>query len=259
VSSQIATRPLAQFRALHLVLLAVTPVLPALHASDRSLLLEANTAFASRYVYRGVERSAENWQFAVEGENAGWRGRVGAVQNFDADATAEIQSTLGYVWPIGGNWALAARGTHFWYVDAPVEGAPSHSFEGSVELSWDFPGKWRPAVEFAYDIGFRSRAVELSLARTFSYAPWRTALEFRAYGGHVIGEDILPDTTGSGTYDAYTYFGANSRLRYRINVQWDARLELSMARTINQAPAWSPLGSRSGARAWIRIGAVLRF
>ncbi len=254
MSPHTATRPLSRFRRLLPALLAAASLSPHLRAGDGDLLLEANTAFASRYVYRGVERSAENWQFAVEGENAGWRGRMSAVQNFDTDATAEIQSSLGYVWLIGKKWALTARGTHFWYVDAPVEGAPSHSFEASVEFSRNLSGRWRPALELAYDIRFRSRAAEMSLTRTFSPTAWNTSLELRAYGGYVFGEDILPDATGPGTRDGYAYFGTSARLCYHLAAHWDARFGFSMAQTINQSSAWSPLGGRSGARGWFSIG-----
>lgn len=233
--------------------------LPALRASDERMSLQMTTGVASRYVYRGIERSAENWQTSFEGTVGGWRGRVWSVRPFSSDAPSELQSTLGYSWSKADQWAVKVRGTHFWYVKAPVKGAASHSFEGAVELSWNTRSQWRPAVEFAYDIRYHSRTLEASLARDITFAAWDTILELRAYAGHVAAEYVLPDERESATRDDYTYFGVDARLRYRVGPHWEMQVEVSLAGSANQDKDWSPVGVRSGTRGWVAVGTSYRF
>jgi hypothetical protein len=228
--------------------------LPRGQAQSGKVSLGISTGFASRYLYRGVERSTENWQAAIEGATRGWRGRIGAVRTFSSDASAEIQSALGYVWPIADQWTLEARGTHFWYVDAPVDGAPSHSFEGALELAWKPRVDWKAAVEFGYDIRYRSRAVEASLARHIELKTVNTILDVRAYAGNVAVTDVLPETTGAGLRDEFSYCGLGARMSHRLTSQWALQGEVSLASTAGQAREQSPLGAGSGSRGWFSIG-----
>ena len=217
------------------------------------------TGFASRYLYRGVERASENWQAAIEGETGGWRGRVGAVRTFKSDASAEIQSALGYVWPIIGQLTLEARGTHFWYVDAPVDGAASHSFEGDMELAWKPRTHWRAAIEFGYDIRYRSRAVEASLARQIELNTLKALLDVRACAGNVAVADVLPEITGAGLRDEFSYWGLRVRMNRRLTSRWDLRGEVGVASTVGQARQQSPLNAGAGTRGWFSVGTEFHF
>lgn len=228
-------------------------------ADGNAVLLNAEAGFASRYVRRGIERLPENWQAAVEGHAGGWQGRIWSARTYGSDSPGEIQSSLGYVWGNAEGGAIAVRGTHFWYIDTPLKGAPAHSFEGSVEASVMTDSGWRPAVELAYDIRFRSRTVEASITREFWFAASKAKIELRCYGGHVSGEDVLPDTTGSATFDAYSYFGVRALWSYPFDHRWEARMETSITKTFNQARAWSPVGAGSGTRGLIVLGGIYRF
>ena len=233
--------------------------MPVVRARDENLSLEMSTGLASRYVYRGIERSAENWQTSFEGIVAGWRGRFWLERPFSSNAPGELQSMLGYSWPVANQWLVEVKGTHFWYVDAPVEGAAGHSFEGAVVLSLNTRSHWRPAVEFAYDIRYHSRAIEVSLARDITFKASGAVLEFRAYGGQVAAEYVLPDSKERSTSDEYSYFGAGIYLRHRLGLHWEMTEEASLAGTANQAESWSPVGGRSGTRGWVAVGTSYRF
>lgn len=228
-------------------------------ADGNAVLLNAEAGFASRYVHRGIERLPENWQATIEGYAGGWQGRLWSARTYGSDSPGENQSSLGYTWTNAERWSVAVRGTHFWYVDTPLRGAPAHSFEGSVEASVRTDCGWRPAVEFAYDIRFHSRTVEASVTREFRFAASKAKVEFRYYGGHASGKDILPDTTGSATLDAYSYVGVQALWSYPISHHWEVRMETSFASTRNQTRAWSPVGAASGTRGLIVFGSGYRF
>jgi hypothetical protein len=233
--------------------------LPTSRAAGENLSLELSTELASRYLYRGVERSAENWQTAIEGSVDGWQGRVWSELPFDSEAPGEVQSTLGYAWSHAERWTVEVKGTHFWYLEAPVDGAPSHSFEGAVEMSWNTGAKWRPAIEVAYDIRYRSLSMEAMLAREFVSQSRDTVLNLRGYGGQVVGNDLLPETAGPPVRDTYTYLGAEAIVRYQFHPHWNLKAEASLVGTANQANIWSPLESGSSTRGWLAIGVTFNF
>lgn len=145
-----------------------------LNAQGGNLALTATTGVASRYVYRGVERSTTAWQAGVDGSVDGWRGQFWSNRPFDGAKTGELQSSLGYVWTPSGAITLEASGTHFWYVDPTIKGAAAHSFEGAAFMGWNRSDGWRPGVSLAYDIRYRSLAVETSLAYVVALKSWGT-------------------------------------------------------------------------------------
>jgi len=222
-------------------------------AQDGELALAATTGLATGYAYRGVERSSAAWQAALEGSLDGWRGRLWSNRPLDSAEPGELQSSLGYVWPAAGALAVEVRGTHFWYIDGPGNGAAGHSFEAAVQLDWNLRSGWRPGLGFAYDIRYRSRAVEASLAYDVALPKYGTYLELRVYGGHLSAEDVLPDTTGAGIGDAYAYYGADVRLPYRIAPHWMLVAEAHLTSTINQSRVWSPLGRGAGSRGLLNL------
>ncbi len=244
--------PLVAACALLLVLLAA-------RATGESISLEMSTELASRYLYRGVERSAVNWQTAIEGTIDAWQGRVWSELPFDSEAPGEVQSTLGYTWSQTERWIIEVKGTHFWYLEAPVDGAPSHSFEGAIEFSWDAGGEWRPAIEVGYDIRYRSLSMEAMLAREFAFQSRGTVLALRGFGGQVVGNDLLPETAGPPVRDTYIYIGVEVTLRHEFDSHWSLEAEASLVGTANQANAWSPLESGSATRGWLAIGVIFVF
>lgn len=224
-----------------------------LHAQDGELALAVTTGVASRYAYRGVERSTTTWQTGLEGELDGWRGRFWFNRPLDSSEPEELQSSLGYVWPAAGVLVVQARGTHFWYVDGPGNGVAAHSFEAAMHLDWNLRSGWRPGLGFAYDIRYRSRTMEASLAYDVALPDFGTYLELQAYGGHVAAEDVLPDTRVAGTRDAYAYYGADVRLPYRVAMHWVLVAEAHLIGTVNQNRAWSPLGREAGSRGSLNL------
>jgi hypothetical protein len=221
-----------------------------LDARDGDLALTAFTGVASRYVQRGVERSTTAWQAGVNGSVDGWRGQFWSNRPFEGAEPRELQSSLGHVWIPTRAITLEAFGTHFWYVDPITKGAAAHSFEGSVFMGWNRSDGWRPGVSLSYDIRYRSRAMEASLAYVVALKSWGTFLESRAYAGQLAGDDVLPDTIGAAVRDRYSYFGLDVRLPYRITAATELAVEANFAGTVGQSRLWSPVNRGEGPRAW---------
>ena len=248
-------------RRLNRGLVVLTCVLLAtswLGAQTGDLALTASTGISSRYVHRGVVRSATAWQAALDGSIKGWRGRFWSSNPFDSAEPGELQSSLGYVWSASKSVSVEMSGTHFWYVDQPIKGATAHSFEANVKAIWTSESGWRWGIDCGYDIRLRSRVVEGSVAYDLPLKTWGTYLEGRVRAGHLAARDLLPDTVLPGVRDAYTYFEADMRLPYRfISTGVVVALDVQFATTRNQNRYWSPLLKGSGNRGWIGLSASM--
>lgn len=228
-------------------------------AEPEDLDLSMNGGVVSRHVYRGIERSGNAWQVAVDGAWNGWRGNVWSSHPLDSTAPGEVRSRLGYVWAVTPTLSLETSGTHFWYVDSPVPGAPAHSFEANVRLTWTDKRQVRWSLESGYDIRFHSLAVEGALAYDLPLPRWGTYLQGRAYVGHLGAADVLPDATVVGGSDDYEYWGADLRLPYRIS--WHTTLALSAhyAEAADADRYWSPRLAGPGRRAWFGFSTSYTF
>lgn len=240
----------------------ITPAV-AEEASSRwqndDLSFGATTVVASRNVFRGAERSGAAWQAGLDGALYGWRGHLWYSDPFKSDEPGEFRSSLGYVWALTKTVTVEASGTHFWYIDGYVKGAASHSFESDLRLNWDIGGGLRFGLETSYDIRLRSLGIEVSTSYDIALKSWGAFLECRLYGGNLDGKDVLPDTTSETTRDAYTYWGAEVRLPYRIGAHTTIVAEVHVVETLGQNSAWSPLREGSGTRAWFALEASYGF
>ena len=236
--------------------LAWLPSGPLLRASDDALSLTLSSGLASDHVDRGIERAGASWQSSFYGSVSDWKGRVWYGRPLDAGGVEEVRSSLAHGWQVGKVTAIEVTGTHFWYVNQPVSGAPAHSFEGVVRLSSIAPERWNPAIEIAYDIRYHATAVELSVERErlTRVGAW----SLRAYGGQVSARDVLPDAIGAPLRDSYTYCGASIGLRRRVSPHWSVQGVAGLAGSSNQNSAWSDLPPRT-ARGRFALNALYDF
>ena len=228
-------------------------------ADNEDLALTATAGVVSHHVYRGVERSGAAWQVALGGAVRGWRGKFWSSRPFDSAAPGELRSRLGYVWSVTPTLLVEASGTHFWYVDAPVKGAASHSFEANARVTWIANRLWRWTLESGYDIRFQARVLEGSLEYDMPLPRWGTYLEGRLYAGHNAATDVLPDATVTGISDTYGYWGADLRLPYQISWHTTLAVDAHYADTANQNRYWSPLLKGSGQKAWLGVSISYEF
>lgn len=243
-------------RALVVTTLAWVSSVPLLRASDDAQSLTLSSGLASDHVDRGIERAGTSWQSSLYGSVSGWKGRVWYGRPLDADGVEEVRSSLGHIWKFGKTTALEAIGTHFWYVDQSIAGAPAHSFEGAVRLSSIASGRWNPSFEVAYDIRYRSITIEASVERELltGVGVWT----LRAHGGQVAARDVLPDARGHALQDSYIYYGATVGLHRKVDLHWSVRGEVGLVGAANQNPAWLGLPPRT-VRGRFSLSALYQF
>ena len=222
-------------------------------ASEHEISLGLTSGLTTRSVYRGVVRSDSAWQAAVDGDIGPWRGSFWSTRPFDSAAPGELSSALGYVRKLDDDFTVEAWGTHFWYVDQPRLGAPSHSFEADLQLTWAPQPGWRLGLLSGYDIRYRSTSLQGAIDYDLALERWGTFLQLRAYVGYVTGKDLLPDSASSRVADDYLYGGADARLPFHLSFHTSVSFEAHFTSTGNQARTWSPLGVGAGSREWFTV------
>lgn len=228
-------------------------------ADGEDPVLIASAGVVSRHIYRGVERSGDAWQVALDGAVDGWRGQFWSSRPLDSTAPGELRSRIGYVWAVTPSLSIEVSGTHFWYVDAPIKGAAGHSFEGNVRMTWTDRNRWRWGLESGYDIRFHSRVLEGSVEYDQPLPRWGTYLEGRLYAGQNMADEVLPDAAGTDVRDSYGYWGADFRLPYRISWHTTVAVSAHHTQTVNQNQYWSPQLIGSGGRTWFGLSASYEF
>jgi len=254
--SAYSTRVLRCRRIFAVAALIWTSIPTLMCASDGALSLTLSSGVASDHVYRGIERAGTVWQSSFYGSVADWKGRVWLGKPVDSDGLEEVQSSLGRSWAIGAASAIEITGMHFWYVDPPVDGAPVHSFEGAVRFSSTTRDGWKPSLQCAYDIRYRARSVEISIAREFltDAGSW----ELRAYTGQVAARDVLPDSGEAALHDNYVYYGADCDLRRKLSAHWSVQGRIGVVGSTNLNAAWSALPPQT-ARGRFALSALYQF
>ncbi len=243
-------------RILMMVAMACAASGSPMHAADESLSLTLSSGLASDHVDRGIERAGTSWQSSLYGSVSDWKGRVWYGRPLHAGGVEEVRSSLGHGWNVGKTTALDVTGTHFWYADQLIAGAPAHSFEGAVRLSSIAPGRWNPSVEVAYDIRYRSITIEASVDRELltGVGVWT----LRAHGGQVAARDVLPDASGQALHDSYIYYGATVGLHRKVDLHWSVQGEVGLVGSAGQNLAWSGLPPKT-VRGRFSLSALYRF
>lgn len=241
------------------LLLWLSLLAPTVRALPEELAIAVSTSVATRHVHRGIERTRDAGQVELEAAWQGWRGRLWSNRAFASGQVGELQSSLAHGWVLGQGIEAELRGTQSWHFRDPRPGAAARSFETAARLSRNWRGGWRSELGCSYDFQLRARAVEATLGREFPLKNLGAFLEVWLHGGHVAGGDILPGRTDSRARDDYGFFGAGLRLPYRVGAHTTVVAEAQVTGAANQARTWSPLGSGSGGRAWVQVGASFDF
>lgn len=220
--------------------------------------LRADLTYVSRHVFRGVERSADSLQAAVELNRESLRGRLWTSQPFDRGDTREVKLSAGYGWQATEGIALEASVTHAWFNDV-ASGGVDRSFEAGLTTTLASVGGFAPSLSYYHDFRFRADTAELAVARSVALPTWGAFLELNFSAGWVRGCDWRPDAAGSPRRDAYGYWGVDARLPYRIGAHSTVVIGLHYADHFDRSVANGPFGRSGGGKPGVTLGVTLDF
>ncbi len=217
-----------------------------------------DVGYASRRIFRGIERTGDAAQASVALAQDGWRGNLWANHPFDRDEPDEVDFTAGYLAKVTDQVSIEVTATQFWFGNVQVN-ATKQSFEAGVEATWTGRGGITSGLAYHHDFRLAADTFQGSLGYSLPLTRLGAFLELNAFAGWVDGSDIRPDAPGPAVGDAYGFYGAEMHLPYRIGGHTTVVAGVHWAGTVNQSRLWSPIGEGSGSRGWVSLSVSFDF
>jgi hypothetical protein len=220
--------------------------------------LQVDLAYASRYVFRGVERAGDSVQAAVEFNRDNFRGGFGINQPFDRGDAREVNLNAAYAWQPADALTLEASVAHTWFDEVPAGGV-ERSWEAGLTATLAPVGGFTPSFAYYHDFRFQADTVQTSLARSIALTKLGAFLEVNLFAGWVSGDDWRPDAPGPRRQDSYGYWGGELQLPYRVGAHSTVVAGLQYADSFGRSATNGPFGRGLGGKLWVTLGVNLDF
>ncbi|HET7535086.1 MAG TPA: hypothetical protein VFJ90_01430 [Candidatus Didemnitutus sp.] len=233
-------------------------LLPCALVAQDEAPFAADFGYASRRVFRGIERSGDAMQASVALSQERWRGSLWANRPFDRAEPDEINLSAGYLAKISDQLSVDVGATQFWFGGVPA-GATEQSFEAGAEAIWTARGGITTRMGYHHDFRLKADTVQGSFGYSMPLTKLGAFLELSVFAGWVHGSDVRPDASGPAVNDGYSYYGAEAHLPYRIGGHTTVVAGVHFADSVGQSALWSPIGAGSGSRGWVSLSVNFDF
>lgn len=227
-------------------------------AQEEAPLLQADLAYASSYVFRGVERAGDSAQTAVEFSRDGFRGGLWVNQPFNRNGTREVSLNAAWVWRPADTLTLETSVAHAWFNHVPGGGV-DRSLEAGLSAMLAPVEGFTPSLAYYHDFRLRADTMQASLARSIALTKLGAFLELNLFAGWASGDDWRPDAPGSRHHDSYGYWGGEVNLPYRAGPHSTVVAGLHYADSFGRAVTDGPFGLSSHRHLWVTLGVNLDF
>jgi hypothetical protein len=225
---------------------------------DEPPAVRADFGYASRYVFRGVERAGQSAQAGMELDRGNFRGGVWTNRPFESGEARETNLNAAYTWQPSHGLTLEASVAHSWF-NADPGGGVKRSFEAGLAATFAAINGFTPGVAYYHDFRFRTETAQASLARSIALTRLGAFLELNVFAGWAKGDDWRPDTPGPRRHGSYGYGGGEARVPYRIGSHSTVVAGLHYADAFGRSAANGPFGLSARHNLWFTLGVNLDF
>ncbi len=238
-----------------LIFAALTASLGAWEDEPRTTL---GFGFASRLAVDGIERAEAGATAGVDFSFAGFRSDVAIHRSFRRAEPRVSRLALRQSWTLGEEFSVGLSAKHSRQDEVPA-GMTRHSSQLGAVLTWTCLDGWTPSVAYHRDIRLQADLAEIRLARSFALTNLGAFLEWSAFAGWIDAADARPDAAGAAVRDAFSYYGAEARLPYRIGERTMVVVTGRISGAIGNAAFWSPTARHGGTRAGVDLSVTFDF
>jgi len=250
---------MSPFKTLSHFGLAALVALPLAAQVDEEVpAVRADFGYASRDVFRGVERAGQSAQAGVELVHGNFRGGLWTNQPFDRGETSETKLSAAYAWQPVSGLGLEASVAYSGFGEVPGGGVKS-SLEAGLAGTLAAVAGFTPGLAYYHDFRFRADTAQASVARSIALTRLGAFLELDFFAGWARGSDWRPDAPGPPRADSYAYWGGAARVPYRIGPHATITAGLHYADAAGRSPANGPFGLAAGGQWWATLGVNLDF
>lgn len=246
------------FRAISRLPLLALLAGPVSTPADEPPVVRADLSYASRYVFRGVERAGSSAQAIVEFSQDDVRGGVWTNLPFAGGAGREVNLNAAYLWPATEGLTLEASVVHAWFSDAPA-GDTRRTFEAGLTATLSPGYGFTPSFAYYHDFRLRADTVQVALARSVALAKLGAFLDLNLFAGWATGDDWRPDAPGPRRHDSYGYWGAEAHLPYRVGPHSTVIAGLHYSEAAGRSGTNGPFGRPAHGNIWVTLGISLDF
>jgi hypothetical protein len=225
---------------------------------DEPPAVRADFGYASRYVFRGVERAGASAQASVDLARENLSGGIWLNQPFANGQTRETNLNATYRLNPGDAIELELSAAHSWFSGVPGDGV-RRSFETGLAATFAAINGFTPGLAYHHDFRFRADTVQASLARSIPLTNLGAFLELNFFAGATQGDDWRPDAPGPRRSDGYSYWGGEARAPYRIGPHSTVTAGLHYADASGRSAANGPFGRAARHNVWVTLGVNLDF
>jgi uncharacterized protein (TIGR02001 family) len=197
------------------ILFAALAVCAGVNAQEprSSYSVTTDFTYASKYIFRGVDRApdSDSFQGSVEVGVKDFYVGVWTNQPITKNLDNEIDLYAGYKWTLTDNLTAEVVGTYYWYPEAG-SGGFKHSTELGAGATYTVNGI-STSVYGYYDIDQKVTTWQASVGYSLPLEAIGASLDFSGYYGIADGDDWLD----AGVEEQYNYYGVDVSLPYKLS------------------------------------------
>ena len=248
-------RSIQTFSGLFLAILLIGPLWAQ---TEETQWFRGDLDFASKYVFRGLERAGASTQATGEFSRDNLRGGAWINLPLAGGKGSEADLNVAYSWQAlsGMKWEASAR--QYWVGKVAADGL-RQSFEAGISAALAPFNGFTPSVAFYYDLRLHADTTQVSLTRSIPLTGMGAFLDLNFFAGWVVGKNWRPDAPGPARSDGYSYWGADANLPYRIGPHSTVVGGLHFTDASGHSDANGPLVRSAGRNLWVTLGVSLDF
>jgi hypothetical protein len=225
---------------------------------DEPPAVQADIGYASRYVFRGIERAGQSAQAGVELTRENFHTGLWLNQPLESNGTRETNLRMAYAGQPAKGLTLEASVTHSWFSDTPG-GDVKRTLEAGLTAAVAAGNGFVPSVAYFHDFRLHANTTQVSLERSIALTKLGAFLELNFFAGWATGDNWRPDTPGPQRHDSYGYWGGEARLPYRIGPHSTVTAGLHYADATGRSATNGPFGLAARQNLWATLGVNLDF
>ena len=218
----------------------------------------ADFGYASRYVFRGVERAGSSAQASVEYAAHGFRGSVWTNQPLRSEQDGEIDLTTAYAHQVSEKLNIELALTAYYPTSAGA-GATERSIEAGITATWTPISGFTPSVSLQHDFQLESNSAQAALACSVALTKLGAFLELSAFAGWSDARNARPDEGGPRVGDGYGYFGGEAHIPYRMGAHTTVIAGIHATTTVGQGRTLAVPGRFARSNLWLTLGVSVDF
>ena len=213
--------------------------------------------YASEYVFRGVKQAGNSFQPSVEITSGGFNAGLWTNEAVTKHENNEVDVYAGYDYKVNSALKLEGVVTSYNYFEAGG-GQTQDTWEVGVGATYTVSG-FSPSLYLYHDFRRQADIAVAAVGYSIPLEAIGASLDTNIYGGSVSARDALPDAAGPDRKNAYTYYGLDLTIPYKLSKNATFSLGGHYAVNRNAAGIDTPLGIVSNRSTWFTAGVSIGF